>query len=374
VAGRNLSLKPRAAIADTLTAVVLRGLPLIPDRAKRLMMGGRSITADGDTLDTTLQLLWMAQRAAGNKSFVAQDDIVAARSQLDAMAAIFKQDIPVAEVTDFSIPGPAGAIPVRHYRTGKQTAAAEVAPLLVFYHGGGYVNGSLDSHDDLCRLICRDGRLHVLSVGYRLAPEHKAPAGVLDGYAAYRWAVDNAVDLGTDPARVAVGGDSAGGNLAAVAAQLARNERVQPPAVQLLMYPGTDYSATTRSRTLFADGFLVTKADLAWLEHQYLDGADVDRTDPLVSPLRADDLSGLCPALVLTGGFDPLRDEGAQYAKAMREAGVVVDHREFGSLGHGWASFFPLGGDSAVAVTEMISALRAHLSWSVRAAEKPAAT
>ena len=208
----------------------------------------------------------------------------------------------------------------------------------------------------------------MLSIGYRLAPEHKAPAGVLDGFAAYRWTVDNAADLGADPTRVAVGGDSAGGNLAAVAAQLARNEGVQPPAVQLLMYPGTDYTAKTRSHTLFGDGFFLTKRHLAWLRHEYLDGADVDSSDPLVSPLRADDLSGLCPALVLTGGFDPLRDEGTQYAKAMRDAGVVVDHREFGSLAHGFASFFALGGDSATATTEMISALRAHLSRSVRAA------
>ena len=203
----------------------------------------------------------------------------------------------------------------------------------------------------------------VLSIDYRLTPEHKAPAAVEDGFAAYRWAVHNAAGLGADPARVAVGGDSAGGTMAAVISQLARNDGVQQPALQVLIYPATDYVSTTRSRTLFADGFFLTKRGMDRFRHNYLDGADVDASDPRVSPLMADDLSGLCPALVLTGGFDLLRDEGSQYAEAMRAVDVLVDHREFASLVHGFATFFPLGGNSATATTgKMISALRAHLS------------
>ncbi len=361
----------KEAIANTAASVTLRAIARIPDSIKRLLLGGRSITIDGNTLDTTLQLLLAVRRAAGRDTVVSSKDVVAARSELHALTASLKQDIAVAEVTDLSIPGPAGPITARHYLPGANAAGSggAVPAILVFYHGGGFTIGSIDSHDDHCRLICRDGGVHVLSIDYRLAPEHKFPAAVLDGFAAYRWAVDNAGQLGADPKRVAVGGDSAGGTLAAVVSQLARNEGMQLPALQLLIYPATDYVSTTRSRKLFSDGFFLTKRETNWFRHNYLDGTDVDLSDPRLSPLLADDLSGLPPALVLTGGFDPLRDEGALYAEAMRAAGVSVDHREFGSLVHGFVAFFPLGGDSATATKEMISALRAHLCGGAGGAE-----
>ena len=202
----------------------------------------------------------------------------------------------------------------------------------------------------------------MLSVDYRRSPEHKAPAGADDAFAAYRWALDHAAELGADPGRIAVGGDSAGGNFAAVVAQRARNEGVRLPALQVLIYPVTNLAAQTRSRTLFGEGYFLTKSDMDWVTDRYLTGTGIDPADPRVSPLLADDLSGLPPALVLTAGFDPLRDEGNQYADALRAAGVTVDHRELGSLIHGFANFFPLGGGSATATTEMTSALRAHLS------------
>jgi acetyl esterase/lipase len=342
-------------MVDAATVLTLRAIPRIPDSVKRLLLGGRSIKIDGNTLDTTLHMLLAAQRAAGGNLGTA-DDVATARSRLDILIAGLKRNLPVAEVTELSIPGPTDAIPARLYRP----EASAAAPILVFYHGGGFTVGSLDSHDDQCRLICRNGRINVLAIDYRLAPEHKFPAAVVDAYAAYLWTLDNAGQLGADPERVAVGGDSAGGTLAAVVSQLARNEDARLPAVQLLIYPGTDYVSTTRSRKLF-DGFLMKKRDFDMYRHNYLDGTDVEHCDPRVSPLLADDLSGLPRALVATGGFDPLRDEGNQYARAMRAAGVAVDHREFGSLGHGFATFFPLGGDSATATTEVISALRAHL-------------
>jgi acetyl esterase len=345
------------AVVNAAAGITLRALPRIPDAVKRMLLGGRSVTVDGNTLDTTLQLMLAAQRAAGLGGLVSSDDVAASRTQLRTLAASFKQDIPVERVTNFSIPGPAGAIPVRHYRP-----TAGRAPLLVFYHGGGHVIGDLDSHDDLCRKICRDGGVHVLSVDYRLAPEHKAPAGADDAFAAYRWALDNVGELGADPSRVVVGGDSAGGNLAAVVCQRARNDDVPLPALQVLLYPVVDHCHETRSRTLFADGYFLTKRDMSWFTGLYLDGASVNASDPRVSPLLADDLSNLPPAMVLTAGFDPLRDEGNQYARAMRAAGVTVDHREFGSLIHGFANFFPLGGGSTAAVTETISAMRAHLA------------
>ena len=225
------------------------------------------------------------------------------------------------------------------------------------------VVGDLETHDDVCRQICRQGGLHVLSVDYRLAPQHKAPASVDDAFAAFNWALDHAAELGADSGRVAVGGDSAGGNLATLVSLRARDEGGRLPAVQLLFYPVTDWSAQTRSRTLFGEGFFLNKADLQVRAARSTSTArEVDAADPRVSPLLADDLSGLPPALVLTAGFDPLRDEGRQYADALRAAGVTVDYREFGSLIHGFANFFALGGGSATATAESISALRAHLA------------
>lgn len=345
------------AIANKVAAVTLRGLPHIPDPVKRLLLGGRSITLDGNTLDTTLQLMLAGQQALGLDGLVADDDFIAARVQLELLAGSYKKHIPVSGVTDLTVAGEVAPIRARHYRTDEAHA-----PLLVFYHGGGQVIGSIDTHDDLCRELCRAGGIHVLSVDYRLAPEHKAPAGSADAYAAYLWACEHAAELGADPGRIAVGGDSAGGNLAALVSLRARDEKGPPPALQLLLYPVTDYHGQTRSQTLFARGFFLTKRDMDWFTARFLGGANVVDTDPRVSPLLADDLSGLAPALVVTAGFDPLRDEGRHYADAMREAGVTVDHREYGSLVHGFANFFPLGGASASATADVISAMRAHLT------------
>ncbi len=348
----------KSPIVNAVAGITLRSLPRIPDPVKRLLMGGRSVTIDGNTLDTTLQLMLAGMTATGMNRLVASTDIPAAREQLRITAASFKQHIPVGSVTNLSIPGPVGPIPARHYRP--VNGAGE--PLVVFFHGGGQVIGDLDVHDDVCRLICRQGALHVLSVDYRLAPEHKAPAGADDAYAAFQWSLEHAGELGADPGRVAVGGDSAGGNLAALVSLRARDEGTRLPALQFLLYPVTNYSGETRSQTLFAEGFFLTKWDLDFCRRQFLDGAEVEAVDPRVSPLLADDFSGLPPALLVSAGFDPLRDEDRQYADALRNAGVPVDHREFGSVIHAFANFFALGGASATAMAETISALRAHLA------------
>ena len=351
--------RARLAVLNAASAVSLRLLPRIPDPVKRLLLGRRSVTVDGNTLDTTVQLMLALQRSAGTGGFIASNDLSVARSQLRKLATFVTAAIAVG-VHDLTVSGGAGELRARHY---VPVNAIGSEPLLVFYHGGGFVVGDIDTHDTVCRLICRDAAVHVLSVDYRLAPEHPAPAGVEDAYAAYRWAVDHAAELGADPNRVAVGGDSAGGNLAAVVSRLARNEGAPIPALQLLIYPLTSSFLTdTRSKTLFADGFFLTKADIDWCGEVYLGGAAIDASDPRISPLLDDDLSGLPPALVVTAGFDPLRDEGNQYAEALAAAGVSVDHRQFGSLIHGFTNFFPLGGDSASATAELISALRAHLS------------
>jgi acetyl esterase len=359
----------RLAVLSAASGPMLRALPKIPDPVKRLLLGRRTVTIDGNTLDTTLQLMLAAQRSSGVGGLVASSDIAVARKQLRKLAAMMDPAIAVG-VTDISIPGPAGAIRARHYvpvnampvDSSRKRSSAGSAPLLAFFHGGGFVVGGIDTHDGLCRLLCRDAGVHVLSIDYRLAPEHKAPAAVQDGYAAYRWALQHAAELGADPTRVAVGGDSAGGNLAAVVAQQALNDGVQTPALQVLLYPITQFGGETRSLTLFADGYFLTNNDMDWFRANYLSGSSVTWADPSVSPLRADDLSGLAPALVVTGGFDPLRDEGNQYAEALAAAGVSVDHRQYGSMVHGFANFFPLGGGSATAMADIVSALRAHLS------------
>jgi acetyl esterase len=340
------------------TSVGLKVIPWVPTGAKRLLVGGRSVTIDGNTLDPTLQLMLSAQRAVGINGLVVRDDAASSRAQARELSLAFAGPQIHVAVADVSIPGPSGPIAARHY----QPATAEPAPLLVFYHGGGWTFGDLDTHDALCRLTCRDADVHVLSIDYRLAPEHPAPAAVDDAYAAFRWAHEHAADLGAIPGKVAVGGDSAGGNLAAVVSLLARDDDGPSPVLQWLIYPATDFTAKTRSLSLFADGFVLTKHDIDWCRAQYLDGSGVDPTDPRASPLLAESLSGLPPALIATAGFDPLRDEGEQYAAALHAAGTAVDLRSMGSLTHAFANLFPLGGGSAVATTELISALRAHLS------------
>lgn len=360
--GRKLRLmatvKERTLAAGNRLGVKV--IPRLPDAAKRLLSGGRAVTIDGNTLDPSLQVLLAAQRAVGVEGLDFGDDPGATRASNKALTATLdERDIRVAEIRPMSIPGPAGVIPARHYRP---PTGGSSAPLLVFYHGGGWVFGDLDTHDSACRLISRDAGIHVLAVDYRLAPEHPAPSAVDDAYAAYRWAREYALDLGADPRRVAVGGDSAGGNLAAVVTRLARDAGDPLPALQWLIYPVTDCRGQTRSRSLLGDGFLLTKRDMEWFQNSYVEGSGLEFSDPMVSPLLAEDLSGLSPALVVTAGFDPLRDEGEQYAARLREAGVAVDHRQMSSMIHAFLSLNVLGGGVARANAEMISALRAHLA------------
>jgi acetyl esterase len=357
--------RPSRRKLATLNAVSGALLPLvkrIPEPVKRKLLGRRAVTIDGNTLDPTLALVLAMQRASGVNGLVASDDVVVSREQLRNLATKIDSGVTVG-IRELTVPGPEGEMRARHYTP--VDGLPDGSPLLVFFHGGGFVVGDLDTHDGLCRLISRDADVGVLSIDYRLAPEHKAPAAVADCYAAYRWAVDNAVALGADPRRIAVGGDSAGGNLAAVVSRLARDDRdegVPLPALQLLLYPATNFAGDTRSKLLFSEGFFLTKPHMDWFRDNYLSGAAVDVSDPLISPLLADDLTGLPPALVLTAGFDPLRDEGHHYAEALAAAGVPVDYREYGSVVHAFANFFPLGGGSAVATADMVSALKAHLS------------
>jgi len=341
-----------------VSTIGVKVIPWIPAPAKRALFGGRSVIIDGNTLDPTLQLMLSGLRAVGIDGLVVDDDAGASRANMRQLSMELPGPQIHVEVDELSLPGPAGEIRARHYRP----AAGAAAPLLVFYHGGGWVIGDLDTHDALCRLTCRDAGIHVLSIDYRLAPEHPAPAAVEDAYAAFKWAHEHAGELGAIPGRVAVGGDSAGGNLAAVVSRLARDDGGPAPVLQWLLYPRTDFTAQTRSMGLFARGFLLTRRDMDWFHAQYLRASGIDPTDPRVSPVLAESLAGLAPALIAVAGFDPLRDEGEAYAAALEAAGTAVDLRYMGSLTHGFANLFQLGGDSAVGTSELISALRAHLS------------
>jgi acetyl esterase/lipase len=344
-------------VKNAARGVAVKVMPWIPPWLIRSLAGGRRITVDGNTLDATLQLLLIAQRSTRTGGLSADGDPEVVRALMRKSTAATNTNV-AFPTTDLTIPGPDSPLRARHYRPG----VAEAAPLLLFFHGGGFVLGDIESHDGLCRMICRDAAIHVLSVDYRLAPEHRAPAAVDDCVAAYRWARGHAAELGADPSRIGVGGDSAGGNLAALVTLRSREEGIPQPTLQVLLYPVLDLSAKTRSRTLFADGFFLSKQQDDRFIDLYLGGTGLAADDARVSPLKAADLSGLAPALVVTAGFDPLRDEGNEYAVALRSAGVRVDHRQFDALTHGFAGYAHFGGGSADATTATISAIRAHLS------------
>ena len=244
------------------------------------------------------------------------------------------------------VAGAAGPLASRLYRPA---GAAGPLPALLFLHGGGFVIGDLDSHDAPCRQLAASSGCAVLAVAYRLAPEHPFPAAWEDAVAAWAWLVAHAEGLGLDPARLAVGGDSAGGNLAAGIALAARDLSLPPPALQLLIYPGTELRRATRSHRLFGDGYLLTGTTIDWFLAQYAPDAD----DPRASPLRADDLSGLAPAHVVLAGFDPLRDEGRAYARRLEQAGtpVTVDLRP--GLVHAFLHLTAVVDEARAAVADM---------------------
>jgi acetyl esterase/lipase len=329
--------------------------PRVPTPVKRALSGGRAVVIDGNTLDPTLQLFLAGLRLAGVSGMVTDDDVTLSRAIMRDTCMNRGGPSPPAVVDELSVPGSAGPIGVRRYRTDRAESA------LVFFHGGGYVMGDLDGYDTLCRRICHDAEVQVFSVDYRLAPEHPAPAAVEDCCAVYDWVAGHAAELGVAADRIAIGGDSAGGALAAVVAQWARDTGRPRPLLQVLLYPITEFDARTRSRTLFAADHVLTSHDMDFFRARYVGGSTLAPTDVRVSPLLAADLSGLAPALVVTAGFDPLRDEGERYAAALAEAGVAVDLRPMGSMTHGFMNFSGLGGGVADSVAEVVSTLRAHL-------------
>jgi acetyl esterase len=281
-------------------------------------------------LDRQVELLLaQAARAGGTPMHLQTPD--EARATMLAQSAALGKPEAVAKIENRSVPGPEVDIPVRLYNP----AAEGPSPALVFFHGGGWVIGSIETHDNLCRSIANAAGCVVVSVEYRLAPEHTFPAGIEDAYAATCWTVEHADRLGVDPRRVAVGGDSAGGNLAAVVSLMARGRHGPSLALQVLLYPITDRDLDTPSYLKYADGHLLTRDGMAWFWNHYLPEG-VSPRHPYVSPLRADDLSGLPPALVITAECDPLCDEGNAYAKRLQQAGVPVTLSCYPGMIHGF--------------------------------------
>jgi acetyl esterase len=268
---------------------------------------------------------------------------------------------PIATVEDRAIDGPAGQIPIRIY-----TPVGEAPmPLLVYFHGGGWTIGTLDVADIPCRALAHATGSVVVSVDYRMGPEHKFPAAVDDCYAATRWAAEHAVELGADAQRLAVIGDSAGGNLAAVMALVAR-ERGEPAiAYQVLIYPATNYGFDTASCLENADGYVLTREGMRWFWGNYL-ANEADGADPHASPLRATDLSGLPPALIITCEFDPLRDEGEAYGERLREAGVQVKVSRYDGMIHGFYWMSGAISRTQVLVDEIAAETRALLRTPAR--------
>jgi acetyl esterase len=260
-------------------------------------------------------------------------------------------------VTALSIPSPAGSIPARVYTPTKLRTTDGLAPCLVFFHGGGWVIGDLDSHDVVCRKLAHDGELIVISVDYRLAPEHKFPAAVDDAIDATKWIAGNAKSLGIDAGRLMVGGDSAGGNLAAVVALSARDGNGPAIAGQVLIYPATDFAMTHGSHREPETSILLTHSVIRWFRDHYLGSAD--GSDWRASPARASTLAGLPPAYVLTAGADPLRDEGEEYAKRLKEAGVAVTYRHFPGQFHGFFTMGKLLQQANIAASEIGAWLKA---------------
>jgi acetyl esterase len=266
---------------------------------------------------------------------------------------------PVAEIRDLSMTAPNGhTVALRLYR-GVGTAAERMLPALVFFHGGGWVVGDLETHDPMCRQLANAAGCAVVAVHYRLAPEHKFPAAVEDCLAATEWVASNGARLGVDSTHLAVGGDSAGGNLAAVVSMFARDRGSPPLRAQLLFYPALDFGMDHASHQRFAEGHLLTLETMRWFAAAYLqEPADVD--DWRASPLRAPDLSRLPPAYVLTAGYDPLCDEGIAYADRLRQNGVAAQHRHYPGQIHGFLLMGKIIRAADAALDEIAAALRAE--------------
>jgi acetyl esterase len=335
VTGLRLRLKhARRRAIQACERALGRSVLALPRSLLVRLAGGERTVINGQALDEQAEVLLFLARKLGKRP-IGRTQLERARRELEADSRTLTVDrIEMASVRDRSFPGPAGPVRVRVY-VPYACAGRRSSPSLVYFHGGGFALGSLDSHDAVCRYFADRAGCVVISVDYRLAPEHRFPAAVEDACAAFRWVRESALELGVSPDLVAVGGDSAGGNLSAVICLEEAAAGRPLPVFQLLIYPATDMSRSMPSHTLYAKGFLLEAESIDWFLSNYLRGPE-DIDDVRASPIRAKDLRGQPPAMVITAGFDPLRDEGRAYAERLREAGVPTVIRDDAGMFHGY--------------------------------------
>jgi len=343
---------PQLDRSTRVEALGARAIAALPPAMQVRLSGGVPVVRDGQRLDPATQAtLALVEKRIG-KTQPGHAGVAAERALLRRQALIGGGlPEPVASVRDLDVDGAEGPLRARFYATPERGGPH---PLLVFFHGGGFVLGDLDSHDSVCRLLCVHSGVDVLSVAYRLAPEHPFPAAPDDARAAFAWAVANAAELGSDPTRIAVGGDSAGGNLAASVSIWARDNGGPKLRLQLLAYPVTDAVARAESYRLFADGYGLNAPTMEWFFDHYAPERG-NRGDWRVSPLRAASLAGLPPALVITAGYDPLRDEGRQYADALSAAFTRAQYVCFERQIHGFITMSRVI-DEALAAVDLCGA------------------
>jgi len=340
-------------MADTaLQKAALKSVLSLPRPLLRMLSGGGVVYEGGRTLDPRFQFLAHQARAAPSlASLTPAEARVATAQAMKAMEGILESGVAIESLLLSAAGEPIGA---RGYRPRDQDSNA---PVVVWAHMGGGVIGDLDTSQSFCTLLAAIGRCPVISVDYRLAPEHRFPAGLEDVLDAYRWARTNAVQFGAPPGQAAIGGDSMGGNFAAVICQELRRHGEPQPAFQLLLYPAVDVASETQSMTTYADAYPLSRELMVWFMGHYLGPGD-DPADPKLSPLKASDLSGLAPAIVATAGFDPLVDQGEAYARRLRAAGAPVAYRCYDNLAHGFAAFTGVVPAADVACREIAGLVR----------------
>ena len=280
-----------------------------------------------------------------------------ARQQMIVASAALGPPEPVHAVEDQHVPSSACDIPIRIYKPRSDAAL----PVVVYFHGGGWVVGSIDTHDNYCRSLANAADMIVVSVDYRLAPEHTFPAAAEDSYEATRWVDDNIESIGGVPGKLAVAGDSAGGNMAAVTALMSRDRGTPDIAFQVLIYPITDYDVETPSYRDFSTGYFLTRDAMIWFWGQYVPH-EADRANPYALPMRAESLQGLPPALIVTAEYDPLRDEGEIYAEKLREAGVEATMTRYDGMIHGFTRRTNMYAKARQALDEVASHLKRVLN------------
>jgi acetyl esterase/lipase len=313
--------------------LVLKTILSLPSPILRAMSGGGVVYRGGRTLDPRFQ--FFAHAAKKMPSITGFPPDVARDASAKGLVAVSGPPEPGVRNESLSIDGPGGQIPIRAYRPAEQDASA---PLIVFAHFGGGVIGDLETCHAFCGILARIAKTAVLSVDYRLAPDHRFPAGLDDVLAAYRWARDNTARFGAAQVPPAIGGDSMGGNFSAIVAQELQRAGEPQPALQLLIYPAVDVASESASMTTYADAYPLSRPIMDWFMGHYM-GSDANPADPRLSPDKTEDLSGLAPAVVITAGFDPLVDQGEAYAKRLQAAGVPVTYRCYDSLAHGFTAF-----------------------------------